>query len=387
MPELGRIEVDVETDMQPCRMMGDQPAGPRVAVVGFQGFGNVGDEAILRGIEALIGPQVSVQTVFTGGLQPVAAFILAERRRTFRHLPTLSAWRALRRVDALLISGGGLVNDYWATVIPRYVAWCLAARLAGRPVIWIGAGVGPIRRRPWRWLAGLGFLASRLVLVRDETSADWVRRCHRGAQVSVIPDPALFQDPPVLDASVAASADFGIVARGPTPRDAARGPALAKALAAVAIDQQAQGRCPELISLHPGEDRPFVALVQADVLAGGGRELPETWTDPDPDSVMADLGRFRIMLTVRLHGLILGGLMGVPSVAVAYDRKVAEAAHALGLGDYVVPIEDVTPATLADAVARLASDGERPAAVRAAVEAIRARRTTVAARIVEAVSR
>ncbi len=177
------------------------------------------------------------------------------------------------------------------------------------------------------------------------------------------------------------------MARGPTPRDAARGPALAKALAAVAIDQQAQGRCPELISLHPGEDRPFVALVQADVLAGGGRELPETWTDPDPDSVMADLGRFRIMLTVRLHGLILGGLMGVPSVAVAYDRKVAEAAHALDLGDYVVPIEDVTPATLADAVARLASDGERPAAVRAAVEAIRARRTTVAARIVEAVSR
>ena len=138
--------------------------------------------------------------------------------------------------------------------------------------------------------------------------------------------------------------------------------------------------------MHPGEDRSFFASIQDHVVGHGGTALPEVWSSPDPDAMMARLGRYRMLLTVRLHGMILAGLMGVPSVPIAYDRKVAEAADVMDLGDLVVSIGDVTVDTLRAALGRLEADVERPARLRAAVEEIRSGRTTVTARILMAIS-
>lgn len=365
-------------------MAPDRTESPQVAVVGFQGFGNVGDEAILLGIEVLIGSRMRVVTVFAGGREGVVGFPDAARVRTARHLPTITAWRALRRADALVISGGGLINDYWPAVIPRYVAWCLVARLAGCRVIWIGAGVGPIRRRPWRWLAGLAFMASRVVLVRDRASEDWVRRCYRGATVRVIADPAFFL--PVPPAADATPSGLAIVARGPTPRDAALTDDFVRSLATVATARHALGERVELVAMHPGEDRAFIASIQGAIGELGGTALPVTWLPPDPADALALFGTFDRLLTVRLHGLILGALAGVPSVAIGYDPKVIGAADLLGLSDVAVAVDDATPTVLGDALDRLAGDPGRRQRLRAAVDAIRSTRASVEALVAGALS-
>ena len=137
--------------------------------------------------------RMRVVTVFAGGRDRVVGFPDAARVRTARHLPTIAAWRALRHADALVISGGGLINDYWPAVIPRYVAWCLVGRLAGCRVIWIGAGVGPIRRRPWRWLAGLAFHGQpRRPGPGSARPRAGSGAAIGGATVRVIADPAFF---------------------------------------------------------------------------------------------------------------------------------------------------------------------------------------------------
>jgi polysaccharide pyruvyl transferase CsaB len=366
-------------------MRPDRADIPRVAVVGFQGFGNVGDEAILMGIEVLIGARMRVATVFTGGRDVVIGFPAAARVRTARHLPTITAWRALRRADALVISGGGLINDYWLTVIPRYVAWCLVGRLAGCRVVWIGAGVGPIRRRPWRWLAGLAFMASRIVLVRDNASEGWVRRCYRGTTVRVIADPAFFL--PTVPTGDAEPSGVAIVARGPTPADAALTDDLVRSLAKVATTTQARGERVELISMHPAEDRAFVASVQRAIGESCGTALRVTWLPPDPAEALALFGTFDRLLTVRLHGLILGALAGVPSVAIGYDQKVIQAAKLLGLGDVAVAVDGATASALQDALDRVAGDPSRRQHLRDAVHAIRSTQASVVALVVGAVSR
>ena len=222
-----------------------RPTRAGVAMVGFQGFGNVGDEAILCGIESLLGDRVDVEAIFSGGRQRIAAFPSAARIRTWHHLPTITAWRVLRRSRALAISGGGLINDHWATVIPRYVGWCLAARLAGCRVVWVGSGVGPIRRTVWRIVAGLGFRASRLVTVRDAASADWVRRCAPGTRVAQIPDPAFFMDRPAPASAARPSGQvsgrLAIVARGPIRDDEDASLRLAEALADVVVGRADAG--------------------------------------------------------------------------------------------------------------------------------------------------
>ena len=366
-------------------MRPDRADIPRVAVVGFQGFGNVGDEAILMGIEVLIGARLRVATVFAGDRELVIGFPEAARVRTARHLPTIAAWRALRRVDALVISGGGLINDYWPAVIPRYVAWCLVGRLAGCRVVWIGAGVGPIRRRLWRWLAGLGFLASRVVLVRDQASESWVRRCYPGTTVRVIADPAFFL--PVVPTADGEPCGVAIVARGPTPVDAALTDDLVRSLAKVATTTQARGERVELISMHPGEDRAFVSSIQRAISESGGTALQVTWLPPDPADALALFGTFYRLLTVRLHGLILGALAGVPSVAIGYDQKVIQAANLLRLGDVSVAVDGATASVLQDALDRVAGDPSRRQHLRDAVRAIRSTQASVEALVVGAVCR
>ena len=166
-----------------------------------------------------MGARMRVVTIFAGGRDMVVGFPAAARIRTARHLPTITAWRALRQVDALVISGGGLINDYWPAVIPRYVAWCrgrTARRLPGdldrsrcrpdppTPLAVVGRpGVSGQPRRP-RPGSGVRRLGPALL--------------SRGT-VRVIADPAFFL--PVAPAADATPNGVAIVARGPTPVDAA----------------------------------------------------------------------------------------------------------------------------------------------------------------------
>ena len=359
-------------------------------MVGFQGFGNVGDEAILCGIESLLGDRVDVEAIFSGGRQRIAAFPSAARIRTWHHLPTITAWRVLRRSRALAISGGGLINDHWATVIPRYVGWCLAARLAGCRVVWVGSGVGPIRRTVWQIVAGLGFRASRLVTVRDAASADWVRRCAPGTRVAQIPDPAFFMDRPAPASAARPSGQvsgrLAIVARGPIRDDEDASLRLAEALADVVVGRADAGKPVSVLLFHDEEDGPFLATLATAVAARDGVMPDVIRADPDPAGAMRLLAGFDELLTVRLHGLILGALVGLPAVTVGYDAKVSAVAAQLGLDDLLVPLDAATGTTLLAALARSVSMPGRGEALEARVQTVRGRHHAVADLLVRAMT-
>ncbi len=360
----------------------------RVAVVGFQGFGNVGDEAILVGIERLLGDAVRVTTVFAGDERPVVGFEGAARRWTFHFLPTPRALRALARSDVLLISGGGLMNDYWSTVIPRYLAWVLAARLVGCRVVWVGAGVGPIRRRWQRWLAGAAFAASRLVTVRDEASRDLVLRCAPGTRVEVVPDPAWFAVAPAEPKDAGSrTGRVGIILRAPAPASTRRDETLAgtllDALATLTARLAGEGREVELITMHDEVDAEFVGRTVERCRSLGAPAARVSSLPLEPGTAVRDLAGLDTVVTVRLHGLILAALAGLPAVSIRYDPKVAAAASDLGLGDLCLPLEGLTSAALATAVVASSEPGRR-AALAERVAAIRSRADEVRALIATA---
>jgi polysaccharide pyruvyl transferase WcaK-like protein len=356
------------------------PGNPRVALVGFQGFGNVGDEAILAGLERLLDGAITVTTVFAGMERPVVAFEGKPRRTTTRFLPTPAALRVLRRSDVLVVSGGGLMNDYWWSVIPRYAAWVAAARLAGCRVVWAAAGVGPIRRRPYRSLAGLAFRASHLVTVRDEASRAWVGRCSTRVVAEVVPDPAFFSVAPPPAGAVARrrnSGTTGIIVRAPAPggpESAAN--RLADGVAGVAARSAARGQAVELLTMHDHVDEPFVRHV-LDRCRDLGTEPGVAALPLEPDAAVALLARYERLATVRLHGLILAALAGTPAVAIGYDAKVSAAATELGLADLCLPLEGLTADALEAALDRSLDPalrktlGERVAAIRARGDEVR----------------
>ncbi len=326
----------------------------RVATVGFQGFGNIGDEAILTGIEALLRERdVEVTTVFSGPLPAtVAAFPDAERVVASRHLPTPRAWRALRRVDMLLLTGGGIFNDHWIGVIPRYVGWTLAARLAGAKVAWIGVGVGPVRRRTLAWLARIGARFAHVVTVRDSASASVLGS---RSQSRVVPDPSVFNVPP----GRRADGGVGLIVRGPTRADAPIEPRLVEVILDTVRMLEGVGRSPVLLTMGGGADVGFTERLRAAAMAEGSRPLAIAALGPTPADALGRLARLSGVITVRLHGLLLAALAGVPVVPIAYDEKVRAAAEQLGLGDLVVGLPDISAAVLLERLSEAASEGRR----------------------------
>jgi polysaccharide pyruvyl transferase WcaK-like protein len=347
---------------------------PRIATVGFQGFGNVGDEAILTGIERLLdGTGATVVTVFSGP-EPVsiAAFPDAARAVTWKHLPTLRALRALRGVDRLILAGGGLFNDHWAAVIPRYLAWTLAGRIAGARVAWIGVGVGPVRRSWLRRSLRIGARMAHVVTVRDQGSA---RVLGPSVTAAVVPDPSIFCEVPRRGSPDG----IGIVVRAPVPAQRERAATLLRSLVELIGHLTARGRGVRVLSMGGRADADFVAALRDALRGREGVSLAPL--GPAPVDALDMLAGLEGVVTLRLHGLLLAALAGVPVVPIAYDPKVDAAAERLGLADLVVPLGDIGAERI---LAALDAAGEeaRRRTVADAVRELRAERSALVSAIV-----
>ena len=346
------------------------PDGARIStvVLGYQGFGNVGDEAILTGIEALVaGTPIRVTTLVVGP-EPVAAFSEVRRIVVPRMRPNLASLRALRGARVLLVSGGGLLHDHWWTVLPTYLSWVIAARALGLRVAWLGVGVGPLRSRWSRLLAGSALRWSHLVTVRDAASADLVRSIAPRVDVVTIPDPAMFNVPP----AAMHRTGVGIIVRKPAPRNLAATDELATALGGSVARLQSAGMPVGLLSLGGAADGPFAELVAARAAAAGGARPTVEALPPNPSAVLAQLAGYESLISVRLHGLILGALAGTPCVTIAYDPKVDAWAARLGMSDYCLSMDRLSTDVVLDAFARMRADVGLPERLAGRVATIRA---------------
>ena len=337
----------------------------RAVALGYQGFGNVGDEAILAGIERLLdGSGIEVVAVIGGNREPIPAYPGAARVLSRRLLPTPAAVRAMRRAKVLLLAGGGLIHDHWPVVIPRYLAWSLLARGLGLRVAWVGVGLGPIRR-PWaRTMAGMTARLASAVTVRDQGSLEWIRHLAPRARASLLPDPAFFLPPP----GGSPRDGLGIIVRKPLPTQEHLEPALRAAIAGLARQRIADGQPVTLLSME--RDLDYARAISA-TSRGANPSPPAARALPlEPAAALAELGGFTEVVSMRLHGLILCALADTPCLPIAYDPKVASTAALLGLGGHVTALHDVDAALLIDGLATVRDEAIRRM-VRAAIDQIR----------------
>jgi polysaccharide pyruvyl transferase CsaB len=345
-------------------------ATPAIAL-GYQGFGNLGDEAILTGLEAVLrGSSVQVRAVVCGP-EPVAGFPDARRLRTRRMRPTAAALRALRRSGVLIISGGGLLHDHWRSVVPTYLLWSLLARALGVRVAWVGVGIGPLERPFARRLAGWTLRLASLVSVRDEESARLAGEIAPGLPVHLVADPSVHNPTRVANPR-AERGGLAVIVRGPAPRDAGRTAALAQALADAAGRAAGDGLGPATVLTFGGPaDQLFAARV-AGLAATAGTPLSIEPMPPDPAAAIAALSRYTAVVTVRLHGMLLAAMAGTPAVAIAYDPKVTASARRLGMEDQCIALADVSAERILAALDR----GMRPDAVAVVADRLAALRAT-----------
>jgi len=271
-----------------------------VALSGYYGFANAGDEAILmaivrearrRNVEPIV---LSANPTATEALHGVAA---VGRMNT-------AALSTVARSEGLLSGGGGLLQNKTSNKsLLYYLSLIYLAQLLRKPTWVFGQSLGPLDTTGRR-LTAPALRRSRAVVVRDRSSFDLAAKMGvPGERLMLGADAALLLEPPRVSREERL---VTIVPRGNLPDEANL------RLREVGLRLRELGYEVLVLGFQPGYDEGAL-----DLFDGFEREL-----SGDPRRVFYLIAQSGYVLSLRLHGLILAAAAGTPYAGGSYDPKV-----------------------------------------------------------------
>lgn len=295
-------------------------------------------------------------------------------RIAFRRIPReLLHWMRglvlLWRADMLLVPGTQIVSDYlcgpsgWPYDLFK---WSTLAALCRAERVFLSIGVGPLHHPLSRWLIRRSLLGARYRSYRDEAS----RLCAAGLGLpaprgAVFPDLVFSFSPARLGAetgSAAASAVVGLGLKDYAAADDAVHRQYLQTMAGFAAWLDARGyRVRLLIGDAQYDDRPrreLCALLQR--RPNPVHPLPiEADASFGVADLLAQLRATELVVSPRLHNLILAALLGKPLLALSDHSKLDALLAGFGLTEYCVPLENLSLDTLVGRFQALERDAVR----------------------------
>jgi polysaccharide pyruvyl transferase CsaB len=336
----------------------------RLVISGYYGFRNSGDEAVLKSIltaleEAASQSGLTVQPVVLSadpqwtskqyGVEAVPRMKLAEMRQ------------ALRNSDGLISGGGSLLQDATGLgSIPYYLGVMEMARWAGKPTFVYAQGIGPVNRKLFQPFIARAFKRAGYVSVRDEESAQLLRRYGVAAdRIDVVPDPVMgLPLGSAADVAPPAAGEDTLPVVGVSVRfwrsDRADLDRTAAALEALAGRHRVRLR---FLPFHHGSDEDASRYVMERLGAAAAQaELADA--HEDPQQMLREVSRCALLIGMRLHSLIYAANQRVPLVGISYDPKIDQFLHRLGQRP-AGTTESLDPEEFADKTLHLLSHPEQ----------------------------
>ena len=330
----------------------------KIVFLGTHGQYNIGDELLLETFLHQLGPEHryvvnTYDTAFTrrqlAGRYDVELIDTAGDRRAFLG--------HLRDCDLLCFGGGSIIKElYSSTGRNRYatllmiLATVTFARLVARtPIVMLNVGVGPITTRRGRLLARMILGQVDLLTVRDERSHQTCLDVGLDADdVSLATDAVfsadadwLLQDrpsrpcpPPHVGTPVKVALNLNFDIENPDNWE-------------YFLDRLASG-LRAVNERHPIElhalpmQAGFKDHDDVSVLDEFATRLPEITMrrhrPTAPGHAARIISQCDVVVSERLHAIVMASIIGVPTLALAYDVKVTELASMLGLDATTVDI-------------------------------------------------
>ena len=307
-------------------------------ICGAYGMGNAGDEAVL---DAILG---EVRSLDPGMPLLVLSRDPGDTRK--RHFVTAAhsfdlprLWKALRHSRLFLSGGGSLIQDVTSSRSLWYYLYTLrAAKLRGCKVMMYGCGVGPVRRKLNRTLAG-AVINRRVdaISLRDAKSAGAL------AALGVKRTPILAAEPALSLEPAAPEELDGLMERLNLDRNGQyfcicvrRWPGVERKLPAFAgaadYIRSRWGLTPLLLSVNTRQDGETVLALGRLLQSGPAPTVTEAMSVPETIGL---LSRMRGVLAMRLHVLVFAAAGAVPLAGVSYDPKVSGFLEEIGEKNYV----------------------------------------------------
>ena len=310
-----------------------------LTLLGYYGFGNAGDEAVLAGAIARLraaDPHAQI-TVISGNPDETAKIhgVHAVGRGNIARIRIL-----LKNTDLFLLGGGGLLQDRTSRrSLWYYLAMMFWARMSGAQIACYAIGAGPLLHSSSRRLIRRMLSKCSVVSVRDAGSAQELRKCCRGkvpVTIEITADAALAM-PAVTDVEkTQALTSLSGMGQGSVLRYIT---VAIRPCAYLQLDQSwletlanllrdataAMDAAVVILPMHDGVDQPISEALA--VLIGDRAFTVKTASYREAAAIIAVS---EMVLTMRLHALVFAAQAGVPAIGIEYDRKVGRFAQMAG---------------------------------------------------------
>ncbi len=301
-----------------------------------------------------------------GGWRRANAIARGEKAVGRRSRELMSRWQAaVSSSDGVLVSGAGALTDDFA--VHGVASWYLITKWAkesGKPVYFVGQGVGPLTGVTRRDLAGRALRAADLVTVREPGSLSTVLDLGvPGTRVTLTPDWAHLNTPAVSDRERAAALHEELAAGEPfiavsvhrrrsTTRSQARwlrvklhelcGAAAQRGLRVVVV--------PNMTGDRYNDDRKTFDELSSSWIADFGTRVAVLRTRERSRVVRAFVGRSQGMVSTRYHPIIFALSEGIGAAGLSYDpyydQKLNGCFETFGVKPVVLGVGDSSPASL-----------------------------------------
>jgi len=273
--------------------------------------------------------------------------------------------KAILDSDVVFVKGGGFIHSYkglrWTYYLLYQLFHIMLALRMGKRVVVLPNSYGPFHSPFSKKLVNLVFKRCTLVTAREHVSAR-IMGDLLGKRISVFPDMAFGLKPASKEWAKAE-----LISRG-VPLE--KGPCLGITVRPWRFPECTRPRQAFSQYLYSLEhlikiagQSGFYPVVFAHSLGPSRHEDDRTAINElvkrltgtkeisildsasyEAQDLMALYGEMAIMLATRFHSVIFSAVMGVPSIAIAYGgNKAIGIMSDMGISDYVVRIEDITP--------------------------------------------
>jgi polysaccharide pyruvyl transferase CsaB len=338
---------------------------PRVVIVGYFGYGNLGDEAILSAMLADLREEIPDLTFTVVAGDP--ARIQADHGvETIPWFDVAALTPAIEASDLVIIGGGGLFHDYWGTDptgiltsrhagIAYLASSAMIAALLGKPLMLYGVGVGPLFSKEGREITRSIFEQAQAASVRDEPSRELLEALGIPREkVLLTADPGFsLRSKSPLDNRDLLAEVIGADIRRPLLGVALRNwnvgisqdiwvEQVALAMEAFLRDHDGQ------VLLLPFQDHGSGLTndrVLAETLASRLRQPERVFRSPGgvrASQMLRLISQCDALIGMRMHSLVLAALGDVPFVGLAYDEKVLHVMDQLGRPEFALPLVEAT---------------------------------------------
>jgi len=252
----------------------------------------------------------------------------------------------------MVLLAGGPILDH--PLIRSWLRILLLCKFLGKPVALYGCGLGPIQSKIHRVAAQLLVDLADYVFLRDQLSVKWARLIGAQTKASLSADAslALDSDPKLSGLRSSHRAKNGIRV-GFCLRDLPsriRGEdsfrLLSNAIELLVRELDAR------VTLIPYQTHPFEddrrVIQRVASLVTDQRAVDPILSELELNEVFDITNEQDLIITMRLHGALFASMLRIPTIGICLPQtsKLRAYLSNIGLGDYVVSLDDLTPERL-----------------------------------------